>query len=45
MHSGLIYLKGRSLSPAAVRFVAELRRKKEEMDRRSAELGIRFGVG
>lgn len=45
MHSGLIYLKGRSLSPAAVRFVAELRRKKEEMDRQSAELGIRFGVG
>ena len=43
--SGLIYLKGRSLSPAAVRFVAELRRKKEEMDRQSAELGNRFGVG
>lgn len=45
MHSGLIYLRGRSLSPAAARFVMELRRKKEEMDRQSAELGIRFGVG
>jgi DNA-binding transcriptional LysR family regulator len=45
MHSGLIYLRGRSLSPAAARFVTQLRRKKEEMDRQSAELAIRFGVG
>ena len=43
MHSGLICLRGRSLSPAAARFVLELRRKKEEMDRKSAELEIRFG--
>jgi DNA-binding transcriptional LysR family regulator len=44
MHSGLIYLRGRSLSPVATRFVEELHRKKEDMDRQSAALRLRFGV-
>jgi DNA-binding transcriptional LysR family regulator len=44
MHSGLIYLRGRSLSPAAVQLVQELRRIKGEMDRQTAELATRYGV-
>ena len=44
MQSGLIHLAGRSLSPTACRFVAELRRIKVEMERRAAGLAARFGL-
>jgi DNA-binding transcriptional LysR family regulator len=44
MHSGLIYLRGRSLSPAARQFVLELRRTKADMDLRAAGLAARFGL-
>lgn len=43
LHSGLIQLKDRSLSPAAEQFVQELRRVKAEMDSRAAALAGRFG--
>jgi DNA-binding transcriptional LysR family regulator len=44
LHSGLIQLKDRSLSPAAEQFVRELRRIKAEMDSRAAALAGRFGL-
>lgn len=44
MHSGLVYLSGRALSPAAREFVHQLRRVKAEMDRRAAGLAARFGL-
>ncbi|MCP5128134.1 MAG: LysR family transcriptional regulator [Pseudomonadales bacterium] len=44
MHSGLIYLRGRSLSPAARQFAVELRRIKADMDRRAMGLAARFGI-
>jgi DNA-binding transcriptional LysR family regulator len=44
MHSGLIYLRGRSLSPAARQFALELRRIKADMDRRATGLAARFGL-
>lgn len=45
MHSGLIYLKGRSLSPAAALFAEELRRIKAELDRQTADLSARYAPG
>tara|TARA_R110001592_G_scaffold363043_2_gene679782 strand:+ start:41773 stop:42729 length:957 start_codon:yes stop_codon:yes gene_type:complete len=45
LHSGIIYLKGRSMSPAAEQFAQELRRLKLEMDSRTVTLAARFGVG
>ena len=44
LHSGLIQLKDRSLSPAAEQFVRELRRIKAEMDSRAAALAGKFGL-
>jgi DNA-binding transcriptional LysR family regulator len=44
MNSGLIYLKGRALSPAALQFAQELRRIKLELDRRTASLASRFNL-
>jgi DNA-binding transcriptional LysR family regulator len=45
MHSGLIYLRGRSLSPAAALFAEELRRIKAELDRQTADLSARYAPG
>ncbi len=45
MHSGLIYLRGRSLSPAAALFAEELRRIKAELDRQTADLPARYAPG
>jgi DNA-binding transcriptional LysR family regulator len=45
MHSGLIHLKGRSLSPAATRFVTELHRIKAGIDAGIADLRARYGPG
>jgi hypothetical protein len=44
LHSGLIQLRGRTLSPAAHRFVAEARRIKLELNRRTATLAARFNL-
>ncbi len=44
LNSGIITLKGRSLSPAASVFVEEARRIKADMDRRAALLAERFNV-
>ena len=44
LYSGVIQLKGRSLSPAARQFLRELRRLKAEMDSSTAALATRFGV-
>jgi len=42
MYSGLVYLAGRTLSPAAARFAVEARRIKADMDRRTAQLERRY---
>ncbi|MEM6581593.1 MAG: LysR family transcriptional regulator [Pseudomonadota bacterium] len=44
LHSGLIHLKARSLSPVANQFVKELRRTKQQMDEQSAALKRRYEV-
>jgi len=43
MNSGLIYLGGRTLTPAALAFVQEARRLKADMEQRAAVLAARFG--
>ncbi|MDH4039438.1 MAG: LysR family transcriptional regulator [Gammaproteobacteria bacterium] len=45
MHSGLIYHRGRSFSPAAALFADELRRIKGDLDRQTADLSARYGLG
>lgn len=42
MHSGLIYLRGRSFSPAAALFAEELRRVKTALDRQTVDLVARY---
>lgn len=44
MNSGLVYLAGRTLSPAAARFAALAKEIKLDMDRRSARLAVRLGL-
>lgn len=44
MHAGLIYLKGRSFSPAAALFAELLRRLKGDLDRQTADLSARYRV-
>lgn len=45
MRSGLISLRGRSFSPAAALFAEQLRRLKGVLDRQTADLSVRHGVG
>lgn len=44
MHSGLSFLRGRSMSPAASLFVQQLRLVKKEIDRQTAEVAASLGV-
>lgn len=44
LHTGLIQLKDRSMSPAAQQFAEEMRRIKAEMDTRSAALTEQFSL-
>lgn len=45
MRSGLIFLKGRSFSPAAALFAEQLRRLKGDLDRQTADLSTRYQPG
>lgn len=45
MRSGLIFLRGRSFSPAAALFAEQLRRLKGDLDRQTADLSARYRVG